>query len=113
MTPSLNKYRIRHSKYNAHRTVVNGISFASEKEGRRYCELDLAEKSGLISELVLQPRFKLVVNDQLICTYIADFQYKNADGNIITEDVKGFLTPVYKIKKKLMQAIYGIQIKEV
>lgn len=47
------------------------------------------------------------------CTYIADFVYKDKDGNEVVEDVKGFRTDVYKIKKKMMRYRYGIEIQEV
>ena len=58
-------------KYNARRTVVDGISFASAKEARRYGELKLMERAGQISELKLQVRYKLVQT----VTYVADFEY--------------------------------------
>lgn len=48
------------------------------------------------------------------CEYVADFVYgKTADGKTVVEDVKGFPTPEYRIKKKLMLWVYGIEIKEV
>lgn len=45
------------------------------------------------------------------CTYVADFVYLQ-DGEIIVEDTKGFRTPEYKIKRKLMLFLKGIRIKE-
>lgn len=45
--------------------------------------------------------------------YIADFTYRDSEGNFIVEDAKGFRTDVYKIKKKLMLWRYGIEIREV
>lgn len=70
------------------------------------------EKFGDITDLVVQPRFPLTVNGSLICTYIADFQYKNKDGKVIVEDSKGMVTPIYRIKKKLMHAIFNVEIFE-
>ena len=99
-------------KYGAIRTEVDGIVFASKKEARRYRELSLLQKAGLISNLGLQPKYRLLVKDELICTYIGDFIYLSSGGGIVVEDVKGFKTPVYRLKKKLMKAIYGIEIKE-
>lgn len=102
------------SKYGAKPTTVDGIRFASMAEARRYSELRLLEKAGEISGLELQPKFKLVVNGQHICTYIGDFRYRcKYTDPLITEDVKGILTPVYRLKKKLVLALHGVEITEV
>ena len=99
------------SKYKAVKTVVDGIKFDSKKEARRYSQLKLIEKSGAISELSLQPRFDLIVNDKKCGFYKADFKYIE-NGKEVIEDVKGILTPVYRLKKKLVKAIYNIDIFE-
>lgn len=105
---------MRHSRHKFHavRTTVNGISFPSKGEAGRYSQLLLLEKSGLIRDLELQPKFPLVVNGEKICTYIADFQY-TTDSGLVTEDYKGVRTPIYRLKKKLMKAILGIEITEI
>lgn len=100
-----------YSKYGAERTVVDGITFDSKKEARRYGELRLLERAGVIRELKLQPRFPIAINGHHVCEYRADFQYEEA-GITVTEDVKGAKTPSYLIKKKLMLAVHGIHIKE-
>ena len=103
-------------KYRNVKTVVDGITFDSLKESRRYGELKLLEKSGRISGLEVQPAFRIVVNNCLICTYKADFRYvtdtPHASGQVVIEDCKGFLTPVYRLKKKLMLAVHGISVVE-
>jgi hypothetical protein len=96
------------NKYRAIRT--NG--FASKKEATRFQELKLLEKSGEIRGLECQVRFPLKVNNQLVCTFVADFCYRLKNAAMVTEDVKGVRTPVYKLKAKLMKAIYGITILE-
>lgn len=102
------------SKYNAVRTEVDGIKFASKKEANHYEMLKILERAGKITRLTLQPSFPLEVNGQLICRYVADFQYWDVERNEWThEDVKGWKTPAYKLKKKLMKAIHGIEIKEI
>lgn len=64
--------------------------------------------------LELQPKYPLTVNGEKICTYIADFKYWDAQKNAeIVEDVKGVRTPVFRIKSKLVKALYGIDIVEV
>jgi hypothetical protein len=97
------------SKYRNVRTE----GFASKKEAARYKELLLLEKAGEISDIHTQVRFKLDVNNEHICDYVADFTYLKRDARWRTvEDCKGFKTPIYRIKKKLMKAVYGIEITE-
>ena len=101
------------TKYHAIKTVVDGITFASKAEAARYQELKLLERTGEIADLIMQPVFHLVVNGHKIGKYIADFQYYDNDKlEIITEDVKGVKTPVYNLKKKLVKALYGVEILE-
>lgn len=105
---------MRRNKYNAQRTEAYGLMFASKAEAKRYCELRILLTSGEIFELECQPKFKCVVNGAKVCNYIADFRYTDrATGEVVTEDVKGVKTPVYKLKKKLVEAIYGITITEI
>lgn len=92
---------------------VDSYKFASKKEGRRYLELRLFEKLGDVRELEVHPRFHLCVGDEHIATYVADFSYKNKTGMLIVEDVKGVKTAVYKLKKRLMKVLLGIEVQEV
>ena len=97
----------RHHKYHAIPTVIDGIRFASKRESKRYSELKLMEKAGVISGLGLQPRFTLLEKreGQRAITYVADFSYMEY-GDLIVEDVKGIQTEAFKIKKKLFKAKY-------
>ena len=110
------KLASRH-KYGAKATTVDGIRFASKFESERYGYLKSLERAGVIRSLQLQPRYKLAVNGILICTYVADFFYERegTDGSwtSIVEDAKGVETPEFKLKKKLMQAVLGIEINVV
>jgi hypothetical protein len=102
------------SKYYNKRTEVHGTSFDSKKEAARYQELLLLERAHKIVDLELQPRFDLVVNDCKIGFYKADFRYTDIKtGSSVIEDVKGMKTPVYNLKRKLVKALYGIDIVEV
>jgi hypothetical protein len=102
------------SKYGNRRTVVDGCAFASKAEARRYQQLKMLERGGAIEALKLQPRFPINVCGVKICTYVGDFQYTDrVTGESVVEDVKGALTPVYKIKKLLMRAVHGVEIQEV
>ena len=109
------------NKYGNMKTEIDGITFASKHEAQRFAELKLLERAGEISDLQLQRVFTLIgaqrdKDGKVIerpCKYIADFAYKDQTGKLIVEDAKGLRTDVYRIKKKLMLSIYGIQIKEV
>ncbi len=101
------------SKYNAKRTEVDGIKFHSKKEAKRYQRLKHELELGLISKLELQKPYKCVVMGTKICTYFADFYYwDTTKAKWITEDVKGMSTAMYRIKKKLVEALFEIQILE-
>lgn len=111
------------SKYSSRKITVDGESFDSQKEFRRYRELKLLSRAGEISNLQRQVRFKLIPaqrdkNGKVVerkCDYVADFVYyeQTKDGVTWTvEDTKGFRTKDYIIKRKLMLYIYGIRIKE-
>ena len=102
---------MKRNKFNAIKTVVDGITFDSKKEAARYVELKLLEKSGQISHLELQPQFNCVVNGKKICSYRADFAYFTEKTHIV-EDVKGFVTPFFRLKKRLVEAVFpGVNIE--
>ncbi len=102
------------TKYRAKPTTIDGIRFASKAEANRYMELRLLEDAGVIHNLETHPKYTLSVNNMFICTYTADFRYEE-NGEVIVEDVKSkpTMTYSYKLKRKLMKAIYDIDIKEV
>jgi hypothetical protein len=108
------------SKYNAVRTTVGEVTFASKAEARRYAELRKMEQTGAISDLELQPRYELQpafrdgdgVRHRPIF-YVADFQYWEK-GRIVSEDVKGMATDVYLLKIKIAKHAYPhIRFREV
>ena len=70
----------------------------------------------MITDLKMQTAYPIKVNGMHICKYIADFEYKNLAGEIIVEDTKGSeasTDPLFKLKRKLVGAIYGIDVKTV
>lgn len=107
--------RVRRSKYRAVPCVVDGWRFDSQAEGNRYRELVLLGLSGAIDNLELQPTYPLIVNGVLVGTYRADFAYRDlrAGGALVVEDVKGFRTPVYRLKKRMVEALHGVEIREI
>lgn len=100
------------SKYGNKKVEIHGRVFHSKAEAARYTELYTMQQCGLISDLVCQKDFLVAINGVHICKYIADFVYLDC-GKLVVEDVKGVATPVYKLKKKLVEALYGVRIREV
>lgn len=109
------------SKYRAIKTIVDGIKFDSRKEAKRYQELKLLEKAGVIKDLALQPNFLLQESFEKngknfrAINYIADFCYWDCEKKqYVVEDVKGFKTDVYRLNKKLFKFKYtGYEISEI
>jgi len=116
-TMTLERYREtikpkKRSKFGNVITHVDGHKFDSKAEARRYQQLILLQRAGVISGLELQPPFELQAkfrgaDGKMVraITYIADFQY-NENGRVVVEDVKGKLTDVFRIKKKLFNEVY-------
>ena len=101
------------SKYRSTKVQINGHTFDSVKEGNRYLELRLLEQAGEIEDLELQPEFVLqegFIDRTRLChrpiIYRADFQYREKNGGVVVEDVKGMKTEVYRLKKKMLLKRY-------
>lgn len=125
------------NKYHAEKITVNGITFDSKKEARRYLELTALEQAGKIHGLRRQVKYLLIPEQRERCTeryksgpkkgqfkpgrvlerecaYYADFDYYNTeDGTHVVEDVKGMRTKEYRLKRKLLLYTYQIRISEV
>lgn len=97
----------RKNKYRNIRVDVMGITFDSKKEARRYTDLRMLLKGKAITELVIHPIYRMMVNSQHICDYEADFAYVEKEKQIV-EDVKSGITKTraYRIKVKLLKALY-------
>jgi len=99
------------NKFGAKKTIVDGILFASTMQARDYGLLKFREKAGEVSNIRLEVVFKITIGGVLICKYIADFVYNDLLlGKEIVYDTKGVITPIFSLKKKLMKAVYGIDI---
>jgi hypothetical protein len=103
------------NKYHNRKTTIDGITFDSKKEAERYQYLKLLELAGEIHGLTLQPSYDLIAQGgRKVGKYRADFKY-NRNGRLIVEDVKSIATKtaVYRLKKKIVEAVHHIQIVEV
>ena len=117
------------SKYHSKKISVDGETFDSKKEFRRWLELKMLENAGNISDLRRQVKFVLVpeireepvqgprggvkpgkILERPVC-YVADFTYYEG-SQLVIEDTKGVRTDAYKIKRKLMLYVHGIRILE-
>lgn len=104
----------RGNKYGAKKTVLDGHVFDSKAEANYYAMLKVREKAGEVFEVEMQRPYALTINGYLICTYRADFAFFDAlEKRNRVVDVKGVATDVFQIKRKLMKAIYGIDVEVV
>lgn len=103
------------SKYNARKfKCPEGMTWQSVAEYKRYLVLREMQNRGEIQYLERQVPYELYPKRKgfRVIKYVADFLYfKN--GSVVVEDVKGFKTDVYLLKKRMMLEIYGIEIHEV
>ena len=110
-------YKRQYNKYGNRKPTWNGITFDSAEECKRYIVLSDMERNGEIFNLrhqvpyEIQPGFTINGHKQRAIKYVADFVYLDPEGKEHVEDVKGFETKEYIIKRKMM-AYQGIIIEE-
>lgn len=107
------------NKYRNKKWELDGKTFDSQREARRYQELRWLLRTGVITDLQMQVPFELIPSQRVggkvverPVKYVADFVYTE-NGERVVEDAKGVRTKEYVIKRKLMLYEFGIQIKEV
>jgi hypothetical protein len=103
-------------KYGNRKVTKNGETWDSVREYERHLVLLDMQKRGEIRNLERQPRWPVEINRVKICTYIGDWQYQEPSGPLSTkrlpvwrtvvEDAKGFQTAEFKLKFRLMKALY-------
>lgn len=111
---------MRRGKYNIapkSKRTYKGEVYDSKAEMEYLKHLELMKKATPPSERVVsidkQVKFPIEVEGMKICTYILDYKVTYADGSVKHIDVKGVVTPIYRLKKKLVKAVYGIDIIEI
>lgn len=100
-------------KYGNIKVEIDGHQFDSRHEANYYGKLKLLKKAGEVLDFSLQPKYNLVVNGINLGFYKGDFLVSWKTGETQLIDAKGVKTPVYQLKKKLVKAIYDIDIHEV
>lgn len=103
----------RKSKYGNVKVERDNFKFDSIKEANYYSKLVLLQKSGEVISFELQPKFDIIINGIKCGFYKADFRVTWKSGAVKIIDVKGMRLPVYNLKKKIIEAMYGIKIIEV
>ena len=122
---------MKKQKYGNKKVERDGILFDSKREADRWTYLCQLMDAGVITELDRQVTFELLPAQYELSTvgvrggkdrgkcieravkYKADFVYKDQLGRKIVEDTKGYKTPEYVLKRKLMLHVHGIRVKEV
>jgi|SRR5581483_2854907 len=122
-----NKYGVGIDPASIEKRTVDGIVFSSQHEAQQYISFKALEKAGAIAKLELQKPYQIHAIEGLhrilapgealmlkpICKYIADFVVTEKDGTVRVYDAKGFRTPLYRLKRKFVEAEYGILIVEI
>jgi len=115
--PDYKPTKVAKSKYNNKKTEYNGVLYDSKKEAAYAKRLEYLKHAKELSERVTQVTrqvpYRITVSNKYIATYFADFLVKYGDGRSEVIDVKGLRTPIYRLKKKLVEAIYKVEIIEI
>jgi hypothetical protein len=111
----------RKSKYGNEPSYRDGHHFDAQLELKRYCYLLMVERAGQLKNLIVHPKYPLFAAswelpepgaDEAhvfaieIGVYESDFQYHDAAGELIVEDCKGMVLPLYALKKRIFRANY-------
>lgn len=102
------------NKFNAQKTLYNGVLYDSKKEAEYAAKFDTLRKAAGKDKVVKVERqieFPFIHNEVKICKYVCDFRLTMGDGRIRYLDIKGFETREFSIKRKLLKAFYGIEIE--
>lgn len=98
---NMNWNRRRVSKYGNLKVEIDGYKFDSKAEARRYGELKLMG----VKDLVIHPRFPIMINGKKVCDVVLDFHYR-VNGKYYFEDIKGKDNALSRLKRKLVEAYY-------
>ena len=100
------------NKYGAQQIVVDGVLFHSKGEARFWEVLRLREKAGEIYGLERQKVYQISIEGVKICKLIVDFAYYSRDDNQFhAADWKGVVTPMFRLKAKMVKAQHGVIVE--
>lgn len=100
----------RGNKFGAKKVRIDGHLFDSKAEAKHYGELKILEMAGEISEIRVHPVFKIEINGIAVCKVILDFSYLDVNGRDVHVDVKGNDTALSRLKRRMVEAAYSINV---
>ena len=106
MTRKRSKYNVDRSAVGKLRRTLDGVCYDSAAERDYAAVLAHAKRIGVIKNYERQVRFTFIVNGVTICSHIVDFVIVNPEGSQECREVKGVETAVWKMKRKLFEALY-------
>lgn len=107
------------NKYNNQKCILNGLTFDSRLEMRYYEHLLGLQEKGVVEEIqtqkkyLLQPGYEKSGRKVRPIYFVSDFEVHYADGHVEVIDVKGMELPVYKLKKKIFDYKYDLELKAI
>ena len=113
------KFNVNTSKIAKDKRTVNGHAFSSDLEYKYYIYLLAQQEQGIVSDIILQPKFILQEAYEKYgkkirkIEYISDFEVHYSNGDIIIYDTKGMTTPEFILKQKIFDYKYPDQILKV
>ena len=95
----------KRNKFNAKKTTVDGIVFASKRESEYYLIYKSMLQHGEIVSLERQPRYEIIpkFGKERAAYYTPDFRLTYPDGRVVVVEVKGKATRDYILRRKLFK----------
>jgi len=94
------------SKFKAKKVVIDGHTFDSKLEAKRWSQLKLMQAAGKISHIKSHPSLPIEINGKPCGSYEADSGYIE-DGKVVIEEVKGaVITDGFSFKWRVLKALY-------
>ena len=94
------------NKYNAKKTMYAGVLYDSKREAQHAMFLDSQVKANKIDHWTRQVDIPITINGVKVCKLVADFFVVNCDSTCEYHEVKGMELPIFRLKLKLLKALY-------
>lgn len=98
------------NKYGAVKVKCDGHTFDSKREHARYIDLLRLKAAKEITGLIIHPTWQIIINGIVVCRVMLDFSYITKEMKVIHEDVKGKDNQMSQLKRKMLEAAYGIKV---
>ena len=94
------------NKYGARKREYRNVVYHSIKEANYAAELDLRVLAKDILCWERQIPIGIIVNGMHVCNMVVDFLITHNDDSKEFVEVKGYATPIFKLKLKLLEATF-------